>query len=328
MTQYKPNIVFYHSPCSDGITAAAVVANFYSIPDKTSSKSDNDVVYFKPWNYAKPYPIAELIDSCRGKNILFVDCTAKLDVIEKIAQSAKTILIIDHHITAKQQLAQYIQEASITNIELLLEQDKIIMVYDVNHSGASLCYKFFHPGQNMPEFIRYIENIDLGKEDLPKASQFKYWERSNKLDISTAQHNIRIYTTLSMMEDIFKSGKEIERYVTTVITGLLKESHVGYFGNEPFRYVFGIYALCSDAARTLLNEEYGGYKFSIAFYFTSTGLGASLRSIEGFDCSVIAQEFGGGGHAQASGFNIPWHKLEQFLSDFRDAGTVLFPIIK
>lgn len=325
MTQYKPNIVFYHSPCSDGITAAAVVANFYSIPDKTSSKSDNDVVYFKPWNYAKPYPIAELIDSCRGKNILFVDCSAKLDVIEKIAQSAKSILLIDHHITAKQQLSQYIQDASITDIEKKLEEDNIIMVYDVNHSGASLTYKFFHPGQNIPEYIKYIENIDLGKEDLPKASYFKYWERANKLDLGIARHNIRIFTTIGMMDDIFRSGKEIERYVTTTITNLLKESRVGYFGNEPFRYVFGIYALCSDAARMLLNEEYGGYKFSIAFYFTANGLGASIRSVEGFDCSVIAKEFGGGGHAQASGFNIPWVGLDEFLTKFADAGTELFP---
>ena len=315
MANYHPDVVFYHYPCSDGITAAAVIAN---------ANTSNDIKYLQ-WNYSRASNLADLIDTCRGKNVLFVDCSAKQDVIEKIAQSAETILIIDHHITAKQELSQYITDADVNTIKDRLAESKIVMVYDVNFSGASLAYKFFHPSRTIPEYIKYIENIDLGKEDLPNASEFKYWERGNKLDITIAQKNIREYDSRNSMDKIFKAGVEIKRYIDTVLSQLLRESRAGVFGTEPFRFVFSVYQLASDSARLMLSEEFGSPKFSIAFYFTATGLGASIRSVEGFDCSVIAKHFGGGGHAQASGFNIKWEGLQNFLDEMDEAGTNLFP---
>ena len=44
----------------------------------------------------------------------------------------------------------------------------------------------------------------------------------------------------------------------------------------------------------------------VAMYFDTKEGGRvySLRSHPEFDCSVVAKRFGGGGHAQAAGFNV------------------------
>src|SRR5690606_2569253 len=71
------------------------------------------------------------------------------------------------------------------------------------------------------------------------------------------------------------------------------------------------YALSSDAANRL-NREFNS-PFAVAFYFTSTGLGASIRSTDEFDSTSIARVFGGGGHKKAAGFNIKWEDLGSFI---------------
>ena len=323
---YKPDLVFFHYICDDGVTAAAVVANYYSATAKTATTpiSEPKGIDFKPWNYQKPYKIEELIDTCRGKHVMFVDCSAKKDEIDKIAQSAESILLIDHHITAKQQLEEYMVEANINNIESTLQTNKIAMVYDVNYCGGSLTFKFFHPQAQVPAFIKYVEDIDLGKEELPNSAYFKFWNRSNKIDLAAAQFNIRTYTTVGMLEKIFESGKEIYRYAMHAVDMIAKEHRIGMFGSEPFPFAFGTYNSGSDVANAMIAPEFGNYKFAILFYFSANGLGASIRSIDGFDCSVIAKEFGGGGHATAAGFNIPWSKLAEFNQKMQDAGTNLF----
>lgn len=319
MNDYKPDIVFYHAPCDDGIAAAAVVANYYENKRTTEEK-----IAFLPWNYSKPGQVSELIDICRGKHVLLVDCSMSKDMLNKVAQSAESILIIDHHITAKKDLAEYIIDANVNSVGAMLAENKIAMVYDVNYSGASLTFKFFNPDAKVPAFIKYVENIDLGKEDLPNASYLKYWNRSNKLDLSVAQANVRMLVNDGMLQPIFDSGKEIKRYADNVIEQVAKEHRIGNFGDKQFPFVFAIYYSGSDIANYLLSPRIGEYEFSMVFYFTNTGLGASIRSVPEFDCSIIAKHFGGGGHAQAAGFNIPWAKFGWFYNEMKDAGTDLF----
>jgi hypothetical protein len=55
--------------------------------------------------------------------------------------------------------------------------------------------------------------------------------------------------------------------------------------------------------------------FGLIFQIRRDKVSCSLRSIAPFDVSAIAAAFGGGGHAQASGFRM---SIEQF---FRDVWT-------
>jgi nanoRNase/pAp phosphatase (c-di-AMP/oligoRNAs hydrolase) len=52
--------------------------------------------------------------------------------------------------------------------------------------------------------------------------------------------------------------------------------------------------------------------FSLTFFIKGDEAICSLRSIAPFDVSVIATHYGGGGHAQASGFTVP---IERFFRE-------------
>jgi nanoRNase/pAp phosphatase (c-di-AMP/oligoRNAs hydrolase) len=52
--------------------------------------------------------------------------------------------------------------------------------------------------------------------------------------------------------------------------------------------------------------------FSLTFFIKGDNVICSLRSLPPFDVSVIAAHYGGGGHAQASGFTLP---LDQFFAE-------------
>jgi len=86
---WKPDICIYHGNCDDGFGAAWAIWKRW--PD----------IEFVPGVYGKPLP------DVAGKNVLFVDFSAKRPEIEAMAKVAKTILIIDHHKTAEADLEPF-----------------------------------------------------------------------------------------------------------------------------------------------------------------------------------------------------------------------------
>jgi nanoRNase/pAp phosphatase (c-di-AMP/oligoRNAs hydrolase) len=52
--------------------------------------------------------------------------------------------------------------------------------------------------------------------------------------------------------------------------------------------------------------------FALTYFIKGDEVICSLRSLAPFDVSVIATHFGGGGHAQASGFTLP---IDRFFRD-------------
>lgn len=64
------------------------------------------------------------------------------------------------------------------------------------------------------------------------------------------------------------------------------------------------YALASEVGHRLC-QLYPDRSFSALRVHSTSGTSYSLRSANGFDVSVVAAKFGGGGHAGAAGFRVP-----------------------
>jgi nanoRNase/pAp phosphatase (c-di-AMP/oligoRNAs hydrolase) len=62
--------------------------------------------------------------------------------------------------------------------------------------------------------------------------------------------------------------------------------------------------LMSEVGNKLL-EEYPGASFAACYTENGTHTQYSLRSRGDFDVSAVAKQFGGGGHAAASGYKVP-----------------------
>lgn len=85
----KP-LCIYHGNCADGFTSAWAVYKALG----------NDAEYF-PGIYSEPPP------DVTGRDVIMVDFSYKRPVLEKMGESANSILILDHHKTALEDLEPF-----------------------------------------------------------------------------------------------------------------------------------------------------------------------------------------------------------------------------
>jgi nanoRNase/pAp phosphatase (c-di-AMP/oligoRNAs hydrolase) len=324
---YVPDIVVYHNPCSDGTTAAAVVKRFYD------EKSPNSEIEFFPGDYGR-VDLKDIMNLFAGKHVLLVDFSYKRDVINKLSQIVKSLVIIDHHVTAESALKDFIvgKQPDFEDLESAIEESGPVVAYfDMEECGSSMAWKCFYLNGDYEynAYIVYTKDNDLGRWILPDTLDFKFYQRSlNTKDITGAIYEIdranNQASTKKVMSDIFEKGRIIKNYVNNRVNFILEnETRFGKLDSitEKFPYCITDYMICSDVATAYLEKE--GYDIGIAFYFTKNGLGASIRSTDLIRADIVAQAFGGGGHKKAAGFNIPWNELPEYLSIMTDQGIYL-----
>ena len=267
------NICIYHGNCADGFGAAWVVR-----------KALGDIEFFAG-KYQEPPP------DVTGKNVVMVDFSYKRPVLLEMTEKANSILIIDHHKTAIEDL-----------IDL---PSNVITKFDMGHSGAMMAWKWFFPGQEPPPLLLHIEDRDLWRFALQRT-------REIQAAVFSYPYDFKIWDKLmaTSPEVLAAEGAAIERKNFKDIKELLgvttREMCIGGYcvpvANLP-------YTMSSDAG----HEMAKGKPFAACYYDAPNGRNFSLRSTdEGVDVSVIAKQYGGGGHRNASGFRVSFAEAQEF----------------
>lgn len=272
-------LCIYHGNCADGFGAACVVRKVLG----------EENVIFHPGVYQDPPPLADVYK----RDVILVDFSYKRDVLLKIAERAASVLILDHHESAMEDLAGI--EAEAKNIRA---------TFDMEHSGAMLAWLHYYPGMNPPELLKHIEDRDLWRFNLPGTREiqaalfsypydFKVWENLLFGGITTdqlQQDGIAIER---------KHHKDIAEFIQVAMT---RGTIAGYdvpILNAPYHW-------SSDAGHEMAKAE----PFAACWWDTPEGRVFSLRSSpDGLNVKDIAVLFGGGGHAHAAGFRLPHEKL-------------------
>lgn len=298
---WKPDICVYHSGCDDGFGAAWAIW-----------KRWGDDVAFVPGAYGKPLP------DVTGKNVLFVDFSAKRPEIDAMAQVAKSIVIIDHHKTAEAELEPFkvglCGGAKFCPVDLdgmfrdmaELDRPPVLAWFDMEQSGAVMAWKFVYPDAIVPQFLWYIEDRDLWRFKFGRyTKQFSAALRTYPMDFKTWD-NLIVYA-----EDLVGEGEDILRAhdinIEKMLAGAYMDTHGGHL--VPTLNVPGLFA--SDVGNALL-QQFPDAPFSATWYRAADErIHISLRSEDSrLDVSEIAKRFGGGGHRNAAGYSIP---ILQFL---------------
>ena len=130
-------VVLYHGSCADGFGSAFIVWHYY----KTLNLS-NDIIYI-PCRYLKDGDNVpeNILTACQNKNVLMVDFSYKYPQLLILMQLAKSFLILDHHLTAKADLAN-------------IDDDK--KIFDLNKSGVGITWEVFHP----PKIVTPISGLN------------------------------------------------------------------------------------------------------------------------------------------------------------------------
>lgn len=259
-------LCIYHGNCADGFGAAWVVRQ--AIP-----KAE-----FCAATYQAPPP------DVTDMRVVMVDFSYKRPVLLDMASKAESILILDHHKSAAEDL-----------IDL---PANVVAVFDMERSGAMMAWQHFFPEVPAPRLIEHIQDRDLWRFALPgtreiQANVFSYpydfgvWDALMAADVDTLR----------------AEGAAIERKHHKDIAELVKVTKrrmvIGGFdvpvANLP-------YTLSSDAGHLMAHGE----PFAACYWDTPDGRVFSLRSSDaGQDVSAVAKGYGGGGHRNAAGFQVP-----------------------
>lgn len=279
----KP-LCIYHGNCADGFGAAWAVRHW--------AKRHEELVEFHPGVYQAPPP------DVADRDVLMVDFSYKIDVLRELASKARSLLILDHHKSAAEDLASIPAYRS-GDWAQTRECGHPVALFDMDRSGAGLTWDFFFPNEKRPALIDHIEDRDLWRFNLEgtreiQAAVFSYpydFEVWDKLMLEIDVQSLR--SDGAAIER--KHFKDIREFIEAAGTRMAIAGHDVPALNAPYFW-------SSDAGHIMAKDE----PFAACYWDTPDGRVFSLRSAEdGLDVSEIAKAYGGGGHKHAAGFSVP-----------------------
>ena len=265
MMNKKP-IVIYHSPCIDGFACAF---QFWE-------KYGNDYEYY-PGVYGEQYP--DVLD----RDVIICDFSYKYDVMVEILDQAKSVVILDHHLTAINDLKDLIHP-------------KLTKVFNIKKSGATIVHKYLNPKESTPMFYKYIEDRDLWLFKLANSNLINLAIASHEYNFNTWQ-GLR-HSTRQLRDDGYILARKQRKDLNELLKGCKRRMDINGI-NVPVANIPYIFA--SEAGEVLAKGE----PFSATYFDTATLRKFSLRSeVGGHNVAEIAEAYGGGGHFHSSGFSV------------------------
>lgn len=274
-------ICIYHGNCADGFGAAWAV--------RAAGRGD---IEFHAGHYGQEPP------DVFGEQVIMVDFSYKRPVLEKMAESAASILILDHHKSAADDLAGFpAPPGKQPDLAGWMPTKGVYAEFDMSRSGAGMAWDHFHTGPR-PDLINHIEDRDLWRFHLEGTREIQACVFSHPYDFE-------VWDALmaTPVDKLRAEGRAIERKHHKDIAELLNvaKRRISICGHDvPVASL--PYTLSSDAGHAMAKGE----PFAACYMDTPDGRVFSLRSAEdGLDVSEIAVQFGGGGHKHAAGFEVP-----------------------
>lgn len=269
-------IVIYHKGCLDGFTAAWCFYDYFR------DKPQHNIEYHAGV-YQDPPP------DVRGKYVFLVDFSYKRPVVEEMIKVAESVILIDHHKTALEDL-DGLPGLGMANSS-------------IQNSGCVLAWTFLNNGMRPPAALQLIEDRDLWKFSMFRTKAFNTYlftqpqtfDRWTELMYSRTDQ-IAEYVDIGNII-IAARDKDINSIIKSTRRTMVIADMAVPVVNAPFMYASDIGAVLSP------NEH-----FVAIYYDAGDHRNFNLRSdkdyIGAWDVSEIAKLYGGGGHKHAAGFKV------------------------
>ncbi len=277
----KKNIlILYHKNCPDGFGGA------WAAWKKFGNKAEYIAV--DPEKLPEKFP--------KGKNIYAVDISYPISVQKKLRAKNKSLVILDHHVSRKSDTEAFVEN-----------------IFDNDHSGSVLAWKYFHTKKKIPGLLSHIEDVDIWRWKLKNSREIISMLQLEKYDFKKWDDFVKKIEGHKTKKKIIEKGKSINSYedelVRRAVEGatLVKlQQYKVLSANSPFLNSYIGKALCVAHPH-----------FSIVWSESKGRIHVSLRSDGFVDVSKIAKKYGGGGHKRSAGFfisnksKIPWKIIKK-----------------
>jgi len=292
----------YHSIDLDGWMSAAIVKHW------VNQQSDLTSLDFIGYNYGHSIP-----DLTDYDKVIMCDISFPAEEMYKLYDK---LTWIDHHIS------------DINSVDYT-----ITGLRDIKFAACELTWKYFFPNDKMPEIVRLLGRYDcFGHKDTDeeqKVLEFQYGAREVISNYESAyRYLLREFQDVSedstfTVDNIYKKGQAIYSYLCTEAKQAYKNGFEIKFevsSNETHSVLKGYNVYSADVNKykfiCINKERFNPINFGInyhkddydgaaCFHFDGKEWCFSLyNDNEKVNCSEIAKQFGGGGHAGAAGFRV------------------------
>lgn len=253
--------VLYHANCPDGFGAAYA-----------AWKKFGEGTHYVPVSHGSPPP-----EFKNHSEIYIVDFSYDRDTLVGM-NAAHTVKVLDHHRSAEAQL-----------------QGLDFVEFDMHRSGAVMAWEYFHPDQDVPLLLQYVQDQDLWNWALPDSQEI-----CTALNIYPLEFEVWDQIEVDQLR---KEGQVVLRYKEQLMDRLLQK--VDWLDIAGHKVPAINTPLFASELGNQLCMDYPEADFAVCYAEHDGKRKFSLRSVGDFDVSAVAGIFGGGGHRNASGMAIP-----------------------
>lgn len=310
------NTVFYHYPCPDGAFAAFCAHLALS-----------NVRWCPMTVYSKPEDRLAQAAQAAGTTAYVLDYTGGPDFLRAVASVAKEVYVLDHHKTAAEDCAGVAE--SVPNLHLTI---------DMGRSGAGIARDHFavkgileskygaDRAAALSLLIDYVEDNDLWRHTLADSKAVALGLGESKIEFD-ANKNAGLWEQLASLTvpALLASGQAAQARQDAIITAEMATARpMTIPGPHPMTALAVVtqypdYRSVAGNTLAALSVKAGHPAIGIIAY-TEPGLApgpdgkplikVSLRSIGEVDTTPCSKAFGGGGHKNASSFNVAVETFE------------------
>ncbi len=317
-------LCIYHSADLDGWMSAAIVKKWFlekvilvqaAEQGKDYIRNANHSIDFLGWNYGDEIP-----DLLEYNKVIMCDISFSKEIMTNLFNRLDTKLIwIDHHESAILDILGGLTDGKDTS-------SLFKGLRDTNFAACELTWKYFFPEEAMPELVRLLGRYDCwghkGTYEEQYVLEFQYGARQQLLNYEHCYEALTTRNLKELVPFIHQKGIVIYNYLNTEAKLAYKKafSVVLPYSDPNIEYITEAKFLSlnkSNFNASAFNLPYtkDGYDGFMTFSYNAEKhvWEVSLRS-ETINVSLIAKQYGGGGHRGAAGFSIPFDGLSKLLN--------------
>lgn len=263
-------VILYHGNCPDGFGGAF-----------SAWKKFGDTVEYIPLKHGRPAP-----EGLAGAHLYFIDFCYSKEVMDQIVADAASVTVLDHH--------EGVREI----VESMPEY-----VYEKDHSGAVIAWKYFHPHSEVPLLLSYVEDGDLYRFALADSRALLAYVYSKPFEFGVWDALVAELESDVRGAEMIAHGQIFAEHSRLLIDELVEHASLVRFEGYDCYFAPTISVFASDLGNLLARKQ---APMALVVQARPDGLRVSLRGDGSVDVAKIAQKYGGNGHPNASAFSLPW----------------------
>lgn len=289
------DVVMYHGRCTDGFGSAYVIWYYFQTHPDAALRERK--ITFIPCRHLSPDEECtdRLIQRISNRNVIMCDFSYRPDQMQRILDAAAKFQIIDHHITAMNNLR---------------DLPDTIKIFDMKKSGCGLTWEFMFPDRPIPKFLLHIQDNDIWTLEIPGTEEFSIFFQEQTQDFELWR---QYHESEELVEDAITTGRSWLCYRNTTNSNLMGlVEFIVHEINGHYQIVAYINSGHNRSLVAMMRDRFVcGQEplanFACGWYYNYRRKQTHFHLISDYTATnveEVADKLGGGGHRNASAVDV------------------------